>query len=228
MPANSIRRSDDNIEEKYKKIAEAISKNKVSNKFGEFGKVASLNEEDSSLMPVFTSNYINFSSFEKRVEKDQKTASLKNDYLKERAAKRRILAGIDDIDLRDFDEDDEEIDIEDLLNEDEEEEEIICPYCDGINCHETPIPPELQKLKIKICKCDDCGKKFKIGETRKIETDEDKEYIDPEIEKDLPFAFHKKPRRVKTQDIFDENENYDSGEPDVISSIETIDRKSVV
>ena len=66
MPANSIRRSDDNIEEKYKKIAEAISKNKVSNKFGEFGKVASLNEEDSSLMPVFTSNYINFSSFEKR------------------------------------------------------------------------------------------------------------------------------------------------------------------
>lgn len=224
MPANSIRRSDDNIKEKYKKIAEAISKNKtVDNKFGEFGKAISLNQEDASSIPVFASNFINFSSFEKKVAEEQKIASLKQEYLRERAQKRRIIAGIDDIDLKDFDEDDENINIEDLLKEDEEEEEEVkCDSCNSPNCHEMMVPPELKKLKIKIYKCEDCGKKFKVGKTRKIRNREDLEYIDPAIEDEIPFVFNKKPKRVRTRDIFDENEDYGSGEPDIISSIETM------
>lgn len=219
MSANSIRRSDDNIEERYKKIAKAISKNNTRSQFGEFGQAASLNASDSSLMPVFTSNYINFSNFEEKGE--QKTASLENNYLKERSEKRRIIAGIDDIDLEDFDKDfsdDEEINIDDILEDEDEDEDIIeCPYCGGFNCKVLPVPPE---VKVKVCKCEDCGKKFTAGERRKIE-EIDKEYVDPSIEEELPFAFKKGPRRIKQEDIFDENEDYNSM-PDVISSIEAM------
>lgn len=213
MSANSIRRSDDNIEERYKKIADAISKNNVSSKFAEFGKVASLNESDSSSMPVFTSNYINFSNFEEKAKEEQRVASLENNHLKERAAKRRIIAGIDDIDLDEYD-DSEDIDIDEILKEyedgdDDDDDPILCPKCGSMNCTVLPTVPELKKLKIKVCKCKDCGKQFTVGE--KIKFDKSKEdYVDPAIEKDLPFAFNKSPKRIRHKDILDENEHYDS------------------
>lgn len=68
MPANTIRRSDDKITEKYNTLSERLMnlpESQNTPKFYEFGKSVSYHDEDSSYLPTFMTNMITLSNLNK-------------------------------------------------------------------------------------------------------------------------------------------------------------------